>query len=170
MSKHAMQGSSSVPLAFCCVFFAYSSQMQHFLSHMSFRFYRIPNLRAWYQKHSEDPTCACETCAALDVDLNILSKLKAGTSFFTFRHMVDVLFTLQGSAGFDTRFSDPITDIMLFDVENLSESKIRSMLKSHSAMELVKRSHFLIDCFKADPLAKENSIKRVNDALLPYVD
>ena len=160
---------TSVPLAFCYIFFAYSSQMQLFLRHMSSRYYRIPTLHAWHQKHSEDATCACEACTALDVDINLLSLLKTDTRFFTFRHMVDVCFTLQGSAGFDTRFGDPITDVMLFEVDTLSESKVRAMLRSHSAMELVKRSHFLIDCFTADPIEIETSISRLNDVLAPYI-
>lgn len=121
---------------------------------MSHRYYRIPTLQAWLHKHAEDPSCPCEACTALEVDINLLYNLKSDTRYFTFRHMVDVCFTIQGSAGFDTRFSDPITDMMLYEVENLNESKVRAMLKTHSAMELLNRSYFLIDCFTADPLAK----------------
>jgi hypothetical protein len=143
--------------------------MQLFLRHMSSRYYRIPSMHAWHQKHAEDPTCACEACTALEVDINLLSQLKADTRFFTFRHMVDVCFTLQGSAGFDTRFCEPIGDAMLYEVETLSDSKVRAMLKTHSPMELLKRSHFLIDCFTADPLEKEISTSRVTDALAPYL-
>jgi hypothetical protein len=46
--------------------------MQLFLSHMSLRYYRIPTLNGWFQKNSEDPSCACEACTALDVDINLL--------------------------------------------------------------------------------------------------
>ena len=143
--------------------------MQLFLSHMSPRFYRIPTLHAWYQKSSEGPSCTCEACTALDVDVTLLSQLTTGTRYFTLRHLVDVCFTLQGSAGFDNRFIDPITDAMLCEVETLNDNKIRAMLRTHSAMELVNRGHFLIDCFTADPRAKNASASRLNCALAPFL-
>jgi hypothetical protein len=83
--------------------------------------------------------------------------------------MVDVCFTLQGSAGFDTRFGDPITDAMLYEVETLNDNKIRAMLRTHSPMELVNRGHFLVDCFTADPRAKQTSISLLNSTLAPYL-
>jgi hypothetical protein len=136
---------------------------------MSSRYYRIPSLHGWRQKNSEEPTCVCEACTALEVDTSIIYHLKADTRYFTFRHMVDVCYSLQGGAGFDSRFTDPITDVMLGEVETLNDNKIRAMLRTHSAIELVNRGHFLIDCFTADPLAKQTSISRLNDALAPYL-